>query len=184
MTGYFISEDYCRAFKTACQFFPDSLTQIVLNNNGLKDQGLSDIFSGLGHLTGVKKIVIIDNEFGIESLGSFRKMVNKEDSKLEELRLCNCRMQPNVTFDILEDLLAKHLGIRKLSLVKASLNRESVKKLIAFMQASKSLVELDISYNMMSYTDMGEIVTYLHSNKRLQYVNLSWNSIGPGKIFD
>lgn len=185
LTGYFIGENHCKAFNLACKFFPDSLTQIVLNNNGLKDPGLSLILSGLGHLTGVKKIVIIDNEFGPESLWSFRQLVNKENTKLEELRLCNCRLQPQTTVDVLTDLRTYHFGtLRKLSLVAASLNKESMKKILDFVKNSKVLMDLDISYNELTFLEMGELISALPANKRLQYLNLSWNSIGPGTKTD
>ena len=179
LTGYFVGEPHCRAFNFACRFQPDAISQIILNNNGLKDHGLSLIFDGLAHLVGVKKIIVIDNEFGVEALASFRRLVSKKNTHLDELRLSNCRMRPEITIEVLADIYSTHMPtLRKLSIVNGSLNKESLKTLLALLKESKVLMDLDISYNHLPYAEMAELISCISTNRRLQFLNMSWNSIG------
>lgn len=80
---------------------------------------------------------------------------------MDELRVSNCHMVPQVTLELLEVLAEVDIHLRKLSLVNAAVNSESVPLLCELITKSKHLVELDISYNGLNYADMAQIIAVL-----------------------
>lgn len=94
LVGYNLNEAICKAFRNACKKHPDFIRSILLDNNGLKDQGVCMMLEGLSGFKMFKKIVIKDNELSsFESLGHLQLLLErKAPNHLEELRLNNCRM--------------------------------------------------------------------------------------------
>ena len=93
-------------------------------------------------------------------------------------------MLPKTTLDLVRLLSETDLHLRKLSLVNASINKESMPLVSEMVRSSKHLQELDISYNGLSSVDMAAFVEVLADNKRLQMLNLQMNTIGPMKSFN
>lgn len=52
---------------------------------------------------------------------------------------------------------------------------------MAMVRSSKHLIELDISYNELKASEMRGVISALSMNRRLQYINLSWNRIKERK---
>lgn len=110
LKGYYLNEPICRAFRDACKKYPDFIRSILLDNNGLKDQGVCLILEGVSGFKMFKKIVIKDNELtSYESLGYLQKLLErKPPNHLEELRLNNCRMSGEFIEYLLETLVTHH----------------------------------------------------------------------------
>ena len=94
LDGYFLTINHCRAFEQACIQFPDALTSLLLKNNGLEDKSTAMIVNGLSYLTSIKKLVIVNNEFGKQSFEALVKILTRPKILFDELRLSNCRMLP------------------------------------------------------------------------------------------
>lgn len=97
----------------------------------------------------MKSLVYIKNEFLMKSAEAIKSLItqNSMPFHLEELRLINCKISAQATSLVL-DSLAERSFVKKLSLVNASVNEPScIKKLVYFMQGSRYLIDLDISWN-------------------------------------
>lgn len=69
-------------------------------------------------------------------------------NNLSELRIVNCRITTEASAQLLEGL--KPTSIRRLSLIEANLNQDNFYHLIELLEESKSLCDLDISWNSLS----------------------------------
>jgi len=86
---------------------------------------------------------------------------------LEELRLVKCQTTPELIGDMLDFMTEAGTYISRLGLVQAQLASYHVYKLIPFIDASKSLKELDLSWNNMCPSDMLELSRSLKQNRQL-----------------
>ena len=69
LIGYNLNEALCEAFEASCKLQPNCITEIMLDNNGLRDQGMAMVLRGLNGLSVVKKIVIKNQmDFGKNSI--------------------------------------------------------------------------------------------------------------------
>ena len=119
------------------------------------------IVNGLSYLTSIKKLVIVNNEFGKQSFEALVKILTRPKILFDELRLSNCRMLPQTTFELCLLLNQVDVHLRKLSLVNASLNSESLPLLCEKVKQSKHMIELDISYNGLNSNDMAMLIQSL-----------------------
>ena len=175
LVGYNLNETVCSAFVESCKITPKCINQIVLDNNGLYDKGLSLVLEALNNLDGIKKVVCKNQmEFQQKSLKQLKTLVRRAAPKhLEELRLTNLRMTSEQTRKVLKYMLSKKQEIvdenldyvevrkvkieshlRKLSLVKANLDNHCLPLVIQLLRESKHLVDLDISYNELTQGPM------------------------------
>ena len=67
--------------------------------------------------------------------------------------------------------------IRSLSLVNVNLNQSNYKELMQLIKVSRSLQDLDISWNRMRCNQMYELVDVIEHNRSLQFLNLSFNNM-------
>jgi hypothetical protein len=93
---------------------------------------------------------------------------------LEELRLENCTIEPKVTRQLV-DLFAGPCFIKRIGLVDAKLQDDTMDKFCAFIADSAYLEEVDISYNKLRPPSFSKLVSVLADNTQLMYLNLSWN---------
>ena len=183
LIGYHVNERICKALRTACKMYPACITQVLLDNNGIRDEGMQIILESLCELKYVKKLVVKNNELSsYESLGWLRQLLGRiQPNQLDELRLNNCKMSAQFIEDLFEIIL-ECKSLRKFSLIRANIqtvtsNMNTITNLIKIIQNVKTLVELDISWNEMTPGSMKEITAALASNRRIKYLNLSWNSM-------
>lgn len=40
LIGYHVNDRICKALRTACKMYPGCITQVLLDNNGIKDEGM------------------------------------------------------------------------------------------------------------------------------------------------
>lgn len=67
--------------------------------------------------------------------------------------------------------------LKKLSLVRANLNVEAIEILSDIIARSKSLIELDISWNELRPVDMRGLLETIGKNRKLANLNLGWNGL-------
>ena len=67
--------------------------------------------------------------------------------------------------------------LSQLSLVKAGLNEFSIPVLVQFVQSSKRLTNLDVSWNSIVPKQMRKLLVVIATNRRLNMINLAWNGI-------
>ena len=67
--------------------------------------------------------------------------------------------------------------LKSLEIGKAPISKEMLAKLADFMQSSKYIEELDLSWNSMHPTSLTYFLSKLEENKRLSFLNLSYNNI-------
>ena len=84
-------------------------------------------------------------------------------NNLSELRIVNCKISTQASALLLEGLLPT--SIRRLSLVEANLNQDNFHHLIELLEESKSLCDLDISWNSLSAKLLSELFEILSSNR-------------------
>jgi Ran GTPase-activating protein (RanGAP) involved in mRNA processing and transport len=94
---------------------------------------------------------------------------------LSELNIYHCRIGWKQTSDLLERIKTKN-QLSKLSLVRANINEISIYHLEKILK-SKSLVNLDISWNSLTPRAFKGFLETLSTNRRLQYINLAWNNL-------
>lgn len=154
----------------------DEVERIVLNNNGLTDEAMSSLFEGAASLTRFKSLIVRNNGIGLLSFQSLAPCLHKRQPyHLSELCLINCKMASAEARALMDHLLCSNL--RRLSLVDANLDEESMKAIVELVARSRCLIELDISWNSLRPVCFAELFEVLRDNRRLVSLNLSWNQI-------
>jgi len=72
-----LNSDLCKAIKEGCLKFPELFDSLILENNGLKDDSMSMLISGLENLTKLKKFACNNNEMNHQSLYFIQKILAK-----------------------------------------------------------------------------------------------------------
>lgn len=93
---------------------------------------------------------------------------------LEECHLVDCKLGPLLAGNLVQRL-ARDCKLRKLSLVKTELNDTNTDHLKLIVRDAPFLIHLDISWNELSQRAMARLIETIAENRRLRYVNLSWN---------
>ena len=99
---------------------------------------------------------------------------------MDELRIVNCKINQTAVNTLVSGL--KNTRLRKLTLVKIGINGNLLDKVIEIVKSSRSLVELDISWNGITSVELRKLFEVLATNRQLQYLNISWNEISEPKL--
>ena len=67
--------------------------------------------------------------------------------------------------------------LRKLSLVEANLNEETMPVLCEFIQTNRCIEAIDISWNKMRPRAFEQFLELLRDNRKLKFINISWNQL-------
>ena len=70
--------------------------------------------------------------------------------------------------------------MKQFELANAPLSEDNIIRLSEYAIASKHLEELDLSFNAMGPSKMDLLFSYLKENKKLQFLNISHNSMIEG----
>ena len=127
------------------------MSKLVLSNNGLTDESLAALLSGLTNLNTISLINIRQNQVGQNSISLIANLFRKHPPQhLQILRLIDCKMDHSTTGYLLDLLEEEGAKLRALALVNASFNKKNEKKLVTFLNNIYTLRELDLSWNYMS----------------------------------
>ncbi len=67
--------------------------------------------------------------------------------------------------------------LNSLALIKCGISATVVKSVATFIQSSRTLDELDLSWNDLNPKDFTPLLENLNENKNLRILNLSWNTL-------
>jgi hypothetical protein len=178
------------------------LEKLFLESTGTDDKMFAAILEGLVEQTHFKAITYKANALDHLSITCILKMIERPmPSNLDELRIINCKISPAAIKQLVENITRSNL--RKLSLVKAGIAGKPqgeakpekaeeetepgsylFDKILTLLRKSRSLVELDISWNRLGPDDLLELFKVLSNNRQLQQLNVSWNHIQEEQKMD
>ena len=69
--------------------------------------------------------------------------------------------------------------LTRLGLVNLGMTEGILKQLTPFIQNSRYLIELDLSWNGFRAIKIADFIDAIGENKQLQYFNFSWNNLVP-----
>jgi hypothetical protein len=69
--------------------------------------------------------------------------------------------------------------LKRLGLVNLAMTEGALKQLTPFIQNSRYLIELDLSWNGFRAIKIADFIDAIGENKQLQYFNFSWNNLVP-----
>ena len=106
----------------------------------------------------------------------------RKPQNLEELRIVNCKISSAVSSELIDALINNSSGLKKVSLVNANITQASFVNLLKFIEECRSIIDLDLSFNGFLSTQMFELIKVLAKNRKLESVNLSWNTFQEQEI--
>ena len=95
LEGYKLNPGVCKAIGTAVQEYEKPINKILLSNNGLSDEMLSNIVHGFKHNEELSGLTIKQNEFGPRSLEQVKVLLQERKyaapSHRVASRSCGCK---------------------------------------------------------------------------------------------
>lgn len=176
---YQLNHGLCMALGLAFANFPDIATDFFFDSNNLSDDDFSVLLDGMNQLSIVSSLTYKHNMFGQASLQSLIPIIRREEAHLalRSLHLVHCKITAKVTHSLLNSLNQQKNRIRSLSLVNVNLNQSNYLALCQLIRVSRSLQDLDISWNGMQPKQMYELIDVIVENRSLQFLNLSYNNL-------
>jgi hypothetical protein len=155
-----------RAFSDTIRKKDTFLSRVAFENNGLKDEDFAVMLEGLSRLLDIKSIIYVKNEFLLKSVEQIEPILTFRNIPyhLEELRLINCKISQNALTGLL-NILHNRNYLKRLGLVNLSMNENHLKQLIPFIQSSRYLIELDLSWNGFRAAKIAEFIDAVGDNK-------------------
>ena len=74
-------------------------------------------------------------------------------------------------------IVEEECPLNSLALIKCGISATVVKAVATFIQSSRTLDELDLSWNDLNPKDFAPLLENLNENKNLRILNLSWNTL-------
>ena len=144
-----IGKGVAKGINAACEVCEEVFTKLFLDNNNLTDEDLAIILDGTLKLYVARKVVIRRNEFGQQSLQRIEELMTRFfPQNLEELRIEKCKINREVTLGLIK-AMNKGCFLRRLALVQVSFDDESITEMKKFIEESRYLEDLDISFNFL-----------------------------------
>ena len=166
-----------KGLNRAAEFLESVINRVRFDNCGIDDGEMSNLLQAFSKFKDFKSIIYRHNEFSDESMEGIRPILIKQfPNHLSELRISNCRMSPQVTEELINAVCSRCF-LKSLEIGKAPISKEMMVKLADYMQSSKFIEELDLSWNSMHPTSLTYFLGKLEENKRLSFLNLSYNNI-------
>jgi Ran GTPase-activating protein (RanGAP) involved in mRNA processing and transport len=106
LLGYRLNEGICKALRIYLENFPNALTKINLDNNGMNQGGvLSSLLQGVQAQDDFKQIIIMRNTVDETSTDIIVNILQRGfPNCLEELRIINCKISSVSTHKILSSI--------------------------------------------------------------------------------
>lgn len=149
-----------------------NLRIVHLDANAISDAGGSALLIGILQHGKITSFYYTRNEVGFKVVETLKMMKNGE---INELSLRGCK----VNLRALGPLVTAVLQLRevvKLCLAEIGLSDAAIRELVVGLRRSR-VVNLDISWNQISLNATKAFLTYLRKDKKLQYLDYSWNSL-------
>ena len=140
---------------------------------------MSFIFEGLLQKKDLKRVIVRGAELEKLSLRYLKTIVLRTSPKnLQELRLVGCNLPNQSTLEqLMQIIVEEECPLNSLALIKCGISATVVKSVATFIQSSRTLDELDLSWNDLNPKDFAPLLENLNENKNLRILNLSWNTL-------
>ena len=174
LVGYKLNSGLCSGLQSGLEKLKHKIIKIVLENNGISDEMLSQLIKAFTlRASDIKSICISQNEFGPKSSANLWEFLEKAYN-LEELKIDNCKIIGTAMDDLIDNL-KNSCSLKILKLSQAGINTLWVRGIWKILAEDSNLHELDISWNNILPTYLNDILEELDANRSLRYLNLSWN---------
>lgn len=137
---------------------------------------LAILLKGLLKQLGFKALTCKKSNLDVQAISVIVELLQRPfPQNLEELRIINCKVKPVV----IEKLLAPipDTRLRRLALVGAGMDTKTLARILELLTKSTSLIDLDISWNLLGPEDLKRLFAFLSENRKLISLNVSWNNI-------
>jgi len=183
LKGYQMNAGLCSALGQAFLLYNHVVEKLFMESTGTQDDSFARVLEGLAEQHGFKTLCYKKNDLGPRSVAAILALVRRPlPHNLDELRIVNCRVSASAIQTLLQGLPSTNL--RKLTLVKTGLRGSLLDYVIELTAASRSLVELDISWNRITSAELRKLFAVLAGNRQLQYLNTSWNEVQEPQLKD
>lgn len=174
---YSLSNKYCKAFgMSACSLY--DLQHVYLDDNYISDEGGSEILKGFAVQGMIRTLYYTRNEIGVKFAEQFENLVDNS-KHLIDINFRGCKYNFHAMCNLF-DHIAKIPIVRKCILADLSLSDHLIDKLCkAFTY--KKIIELDLSYNSISYHGSCIFWSSLKKLKYTKYLDYSWNDLRSPK---
>ena len=149
LANYTLSPGHVKGLNRAAEFLESIINRVRFDNCGIDDGEMSNLLQAFSKFKDFKSIIYRFNEFSECSMDGIRPILVKQfPNHLQELRISNCRMSPQVTSDLINAISTK-CYLKSLEIAKAPISKELMNKIADYASHSKYLEELDISWNSL-----------------------------------
>ena len=174
--SYSMGDKYAQAFGTGISIL-DQTRAINLRNNRLSNKGTLSILENMP--TGVKKLNLAGNQFGIPGYKKLGKIIRNYEMNLRELSI-----EGVSGGDTGAQLLCKSIpfspDLRFLNISKNQLSDKGAGYLSVLLKQTTKLNVLFLHWNMIKSKGANDLATALKLNEILQVFDASFNSFGQG----
>ncbi|XP_076875831.1 NACHT, LRR and PYD domains-containing protein 3-like isoform X2 [Brachyhypopomus gauderio] len=173
LSGCGLSEEACKSLTSVLQR-ENSLKELEINNNNIKDSGVERLCSGLKSSNSKLEILRLSG-CGLteESCKSLTSVLQRENS-LKELEINNNYLKDSGDEQLCAGLKCSNSKLEILRLSLCGLTEESCKSLTSVLQTENSLKELEINNNNLKDSGVEQLCSGLKSsNSKLEILRLS-----------
>jgi len=164
LKGYKINVGLSKALGHAFRLYGDIIEKLYMESTGTDDEMLATILQGLTGQRNFKAFTYKKSKLGEKSINAIIELVKRPmPHNLDELRIVNCQIKPQPIKNLLEAFADTH--IRRLTLVKCGVDFLTLGYIIELIQNSRSLIELDISWNKLTSDHLQRLFDVLATNR-------------------
>lgn len=164
----------------AAKYLQTNINRVRFDNCGIDDDEMANLLEAFCQFKDFKSIIYRKNDLQEESLDRLKILFAKGiPYHLQELRISNCKLTPNVTTELIQAISEKSY-LKQFELANAPLSEDNIVSISQYVMSSKHLEELDLSFNNMGPIKLDLLFSYIKDNKKLQFLNISHNSLIEG----
>ncbi|CAI2364707.1 unnamed protein product [Moneuplotes crassus] len=180
LENYRMNEGLAKALEAAIEELAEYIEVIALKSNDMNDASLSKIINGVSSNPYMKTLKIENNKLDEECAKSLKALLCEFDEKLgrrkkshiESISVHDCFMRP-INIEIFTSSLPDNRTIKELVLTTVKLNSLSTKNICTFISENYSLRKLDLSWNEIFMSDLGNLTESIGNVTHIQYLSLA-----------
>ncbi|XP_076854919.1 NACHT, LRR and PYD domains-containing protein 3-like isoform X2 [Brachyhypopomus gauderio] len=174
LSGCGLTEEACESLTSVLQT-ENSLTELEMNNNDLKDAGVEQLCAGLKS-SHCKLEILRLSRCGLteDSCKCLTSVLQTKRSSLRELEMNNNDLQDSGVVQLCAGLKSSHCKLEILRVSYCGLTEESCRSLTSVLQMENSLRELELNNNDLQYSGGEKLCAGLKSSHcKLEILRLS-----------
>lgn len=176
LQNYAINMGLAQGLGRAFALFTNVLRHLYVENSGATDEMLAIMLTGLLRQQQFKALTCKKSNLDAYSTDVIVELLLRPfPFNLDELRIINCRVKPVIIQKLLKPI--PDTKLRRLALVGAGIDTNTFSHILDLLTKSGTLIELDISWNLLGPEDLKRLFALLAENRKLICLNVSWNNI-------